>query len=129
MSSVADLRAELAQTFVPDGWNPYHVLVSSPELPALIVPLPLSMTFDRGLTFRRLQFAIALVTGAVFADGQEDALIEHATQVSTAIAQSAPLTHCRQVVVDDVSYSISSVGHQSDILAAEISVTVLAEIT
>lgn len=126
MTTIQDIRTELAG-MAPAGYEGYAVLPSNANLPAIVVDLPESVTFDGSLRFATLNFKIIVVVGTSFGPEVETKLLNDTIAFAKSLS-GVNTNHIRSMMVNSVDSFYNVTIGSKEVLSSSINLSVLAEI-
>lgn len=120
------IRDELA-TLVPEGFEAYSTLPSNANLPAVVIDLPESVTFDGSLRYATINIAVIVVLGTAFGPEVETSLLTESINIAKLYAGTSGNSY-RSCMVDNVDQFYTITTGSKEALSARINLTLLAEL-
>lgn len=123
--NIQAIRTELMAA-APSGWNGYDTVPGSATLPALVVALPETVTFDASLRSATIALPIFLAVGPNISPDAEKSLLAKVSEVAAAylgIGKGTNFRSCRLVRITD--FQTLTIG-ASEVYGCAIDLEVIA---
>ena len=124
--TIQAIRDELA-TLCTAGFEAYSTLPSNANLPAVVIDLPETVTFDGSLRFATLTMKVIVVLGTAFGPEVEAKLLTESVAIAKLYAGSSGASY-RSCMVDRIDNFYNITTGSKEALSASITLTLLAEI-
>lgn len=124
--TIQAIRDELA-TLVPEGFEAYATLPSNANLPAVVIDLPDSVTFDGSLRFSTITLKVIVVLGTAFGPEVETKLLTESVAIAKLFAGTSGNSY-RSCMVDRIDNFYTITTGSKEALSASITLQVLAEL-
>ena len=126
MSNLQEIRDELA-LLVPAGFSTYSTLPSNANLPAVVIDLPESITFDGSLRFSTITMKVIVVIGTSFGPEVEAKLLFESMAIAKIFASTSGSSYRSCMVQSIDSFYNITIGSK-EALSASITLQLLAEL-